>query len=275
MWSGIAAIESVRLPVSLSSNPLVSVKLNRCEMDVQSEERPCIVVLTTCLKLFLLSFRPHLSPNLQTIAQTSIAEPFGRISEYQTIQVDPHNRCLVVHAYDGLLRIVPLVTNGSSPSKASRRGSTSKRNDESTVFTLDNSYNVRVSNLNVTSLALLSTPLDSAPAFALVNTDHHGNKVLTTYNIDLDEKDVEEGPVPTETLQDLGSELCLGIPDQAGVIVIGEESVSFFDSENVAEDSKGKRKATPGRKIVKCRLPLARITSSVPNPFMLQFHKPY
>ncbi|GAA5996047.1 hypothetical protein JCM5350_001648 [Sporobolomyces pararoseus] len=241
IWSGISAIAS-------------------------GTEHSSIVVLTTCLRLFVLAFQPHSVPKVQTVSSISIAEPFGRVSEYQTISVDPHGRCLVVHAYDGLVRIVPLGSNHSSPSssssKSTRRGSsTSKKAIDASPFDLDNSYNVRVSNLNVTSLALLTTKLDAAPAFSLVFTDHTGAKTLTTYNIDLEEKDIEEGPVPTEVLQDPGSEICLGLPDRAGVLVVGEESVTFFDVEGVAEDTKGKRKAAQGRKLVKCSLPLARITS--------------
>ncbi|GAA5952645.1 hypothetical protein JCM3765_002231 [Sporobolomyces pararoseus] len=226
-----------------------------------------IVVLTTCLRLFVLSFQPHSAPKVQTVSSISIAEPFGRVSEYQTIQVDPHGRCLVIHVYDGLVRIIPLESNPSpSSSKPTRRGSsTSKKAVDGSLstpkFDLDNSFNVRVSNLNVTSLAVLTTKLDSAPAFSLVFTDHTGAKTLTTYNIDLEEKDIEEGPVATEILQDPGSEICLGIPDQAGVLVVGEQSVTFFDEEGVAEDTKGKRKAAQGKKVVKCILPLARITS--------------
>lgn len=197
---------------------------------------------------------------MQTLASTSIVEPFGRLSEYQTIQVDPHARCLVIHAYDGLVRIVPL--QSTSLAKPSRRGSTTATQPESAAkpFDLDSSFNVRISDLNVTSLAVLATTPDSAPAFSLVHTDHTGAKVLTSYNIDLEEKDIEEGPIPTGTLHDPGSEICVAVPDLPGVFVIGEQSVTYFEPEPVAQDSKGKRKATQGKKSVKCRLPLARIT---------------
>ncbi|GAA6009649.1 hypothetical protein JCM11491_001047 [Sporobolomyces phaffii] len=241
VWSGISAIASVKLP---------------------GEERSSIVVLTTCLRLFLVSYQPHSIPKIHTVSSISIVEPFGRLSEYQTIQVDPHGRCLVIHAYDGLVRVVSLLANSST--KPVRRGSTTfKRPNEPTTspFDLGESFNVRISNLNVTSLALLTTDPDSAPAFSVVNTDHTGAKLLTTYNIVLEEKDIEEGPVQTETLQDPGSELCLGLADAQGVLVVGEESVTFFDVERPMQDSKGKRKATSGKKEVKCRLPLARITS--------------
>lgn len=184
------------------------------------------------------------------------------MSEYQTIQIDPHGRCLVIHVYDGLVRIVPLQSN--SATKPARRGSSSPKKAVDTsprLVDLESSFNVRASNLNVTSLALLTTDHDSAPAFSLVYTDHTGSKSLTTYNIDLDAKDIEEGPIPTETLRDPGSEIGLGIPDQAGVIVVGEETVTFFGVESAAQDSKGKRKATSGKKIVKCNLPLARVVS--------------
>ncbi|GAA5939977.1 uncharacterized protein JCM15063_004361 [Sporobolomyces koalae] len=240
VWSGIAAIASEE---SLSS----------------------IVVLTTCSRLFVLAYQPHHVPKVQTVASISIAETFGRVSEYHTIQVDPLARCLAIHAYDGFVRIVPLTSSMSSQSArrtAPVKASKAKEDvQDKSQWDLSDSFNVRISNLNVTALAMQSTPLDSAPAFSIVYTDHTGTKKLSTYNIDLEDRDIEEGLIPTETLQDAGSELCIGLVEQAGVLVIGEESVTYFDVDGPAQDTKGKRKAQPGRRVVRCKLPLSRITA--------------
>ncbi|GAA5973926.1 hypothetical protein JCM21900_005000 [Sporobolomyces salmonicolor] len=237
VWSGIAAIESVKLPGHSTSS---------------------IVVLTTCLRLFVLSYAPDASPKIQTVSSTSIAEPFGRISEYQTIVVDPRLRCLVVHAYDGLLRIVPLTPPTGKPSA---RSSSTSSSSTSPAFDLSASYNVRISSLNVSSIAALPSPSDDLPALAVVNTDHSGQKVLMTYFVDLDEKDLDAGPLLTETLKDPGSELVIAVPEQQGVLVVGEETLVWYGGDGRAEEGKGKGKAAETRAPVQCRLPLARITS--------------
>ncbi|GAA5820215.1 hypothetical protein JCM10212_006784 [Sporobolomyces blumeae] len=245
VWSGIAAIASVQLP------------------DLETSS---VVVLTTCLRLFLLSASP--SGRIETMSSISIAEPFGRVSEYQAIEVDPSSRCIVVHAYDGLVRVVPLAGSSGVASASRKTSRTPIRNepapapDPAASDVLNDSFNIRITNLNVTSIAALYTPTDRMPAIALVYTDHLGQKTLTTYDLDLVQKEVREGPIATEPLPDPGSEVCLGRPNDEGVVVVGEESVTVYNVEQPAQEtSKGKRKASEVKKTVHCRLPLARITS--------------
>lgn len=87
----VAALQAVRLP---------------------GHETATLVVLTTSLRLFALarSGRGDAdSYSLETVSSISIEEPFGRLAEYQAILVDPHTRCIAVHTYAGLLRVVPLI----------------------------------------------------------------------------------------------------------------------------------------------------------------------
>ncbi|GAA5985538.1 hypothetical protein JCM10908_007016 [Rhodotorula pacifica] len=167
----IAAIEAVHLP---------------------NHETASLVVLTTSLRLFVLAAAATPSYTLETVSSISIEEPFGRLAEYQAILVDPETRCIAVHAYAGLVRIVSLVeVTGSrtSSSAGQRRGSRSLQagsDDQDAIETdqasstaaaaasyrpgpidLEHNFTVRLSSLlNVACLAFLggSAPLAATAA---------------------------------------------------------------------------------------------------------------
>ncbi|GAA5851088.1 hypothetical protein JCM3766R1_006484 [Sporobolomyces carnicolor] len=281
IWSGVSAIATLQLSAKSDSS---------------------IIVLTTCLRLFVLEYRRPRPPSssssrstsrFETVSSVSIAEPFARVSEYQTIQVDPDKRCLVVHVYDGLVRVVPIRSPSSSSSSSSakrpRRSSSSsvkkldddgdkEVDDDGTdkVIDLESSFNVRISNLNVTCLALVSTSTSLA-TLAIVFADHLGKKRLSTYSIDLETRDLEQqqqgrgrGRRGGGHLVDLdldrddpGSEICFALRERRdGVVVVGERLVRYYhfgpspsqddddednDNDNLGQrgggDAKGKRKA--------------------------------
>ncbi|GAA5877302.1 hypothetical protein JCM3774_001631 [Rhodotorula dairenensis] len=179
----VAAIESVHLP---------------------GHETATLVVLTTSLRLFCLA-RANASAadpyTLETVASISIDEPFGRLADYQAILVDPQTRCIAVHAYAGLLRVVSLVElhDTATSTRTHRRGSRSTRGAEqpgaddsepdeavprapaatATYRTgpvnLDHNFTVRLSSLlNVVCLAFVGGALgsDGAP------DHHHGDPAV-------------------------------------------------------------------------------------------------
>ncbi|KPV73328.1 uncharacterized protein RHOBADRAFT_55089 [Rhodotorula graminis WP1] len=254
VYSGIAAIQSVHLAGRATAS---------------------IIVLTTCQRLFLLDSDPSApasEPSVVTSASISIHEPFGRLAEYQDIVVDQHGRCVLVHAYSGLVRVVPLpgaAAAAAAASSSSRRASHGAA-DESNELDLDASYNVRLSTLNVSSLAFVptSTAFSSAPVLAAVYASHTGHKVLATFTVDLVDKELGEGPLREQVLVDPGSELV--IPLGNGVAVVGEESMTWYavpvtDGGDEGKGDKGKGKAAAAVEEsgagARCRLPVSRVTA--------------
>ncbi|ORY81221.1 CPSF A subunit region-domain-containing protein [Leucosporidium creatinivorum] len=275
-----ALSSALEIPVNSTIAAATAVKL-------EGQATSSIIVLTTSLQLFSLSYSST-APHILTTSTTSILEQFGRLSEYQTILVDPSQRCLLVHAYNGLVRIIPLTpppTKARKGSKSSSRGSATAGGG-STVIDLSRGYNVRLPSLNVTSIAFLPPTLTdneaedddpvSFPSIALIYSNHSGRKMLETHVVDLDEKELGDGPVAGCALEDPGSEMVIPVAgedgEEDGVIVVGEESLSWVGLKK-AESSKGKGKAGEAGRI-KCRLPVGMIQAwtqvdGSPNRFLI------
>ncbi|BGP20195.1 hypothetical protein JCM10213_005951 [Rhodosporidiobolus nylandii] len=259
LHGGVAAMEKVQLP----NSPTAS-----------------LLVLTTSLQLFCLSYSS--TSGIQTLSSTSLAEPFARLSEYQTILVSPCGSAASVYAYDGLLRVIPLrplAGEGSVKAGKKRRASMAQGGSavgEDGTLDLAQGYNVRVQSLNVLSLAFLPSSASSAssedeadedqgekyPTLAVLATTAQGTRTLTTYTLNLTNKELDEStaPMPEQQLDDAGSEVL--IPVQGGVLVVGEESVVFYGVKG--RDEKGKGRAGEGEggvRKVRAKLPVARITA--------------
>ncbi|KAM0754809.1 DNA damage-binding protein 1b [Meredithblackwellia eburnea MCA 4105] len=262
VWSTIASIASIKL----KGHPTSS-----------------ILVLTTCLRLFSLSYS-NIAPHIVTSSSVSIFEHHTRIAEYQTIAIDPLHRCIAVHAYNGLLRIIPL---GPLPPSKGRRGSraaATSTTDDQQAIDLSRGYSVRLKNLNVTDLAFLPTSSDYLPTIGCLSADHSGRRVLNTYHVNLIEKELTpvSGPAAIEdlVLQDPGSETLIPVASDEGtegILVVGEESVRWvplqLSSGSDTSASKGKGRAGAPAQIT-CDLPVGMVQAwtavqDVPGSFLL------
>lgn len=211
-----------------------------------------LVVLTTSLRLFVLAAATKQPYTLETVSSISIEEPFGRLDDYQCILVDPQTRCLAVHAYAGLLRIIPLVVVDSTTAathnnkRRRRRSSPSmqvedddadqdpdKEDDDDNgaaypdgPINLDHNFSVRLpSLLNVHCLAFVSSD-GMAPTLACLHTDHTGSRVLTSLRLDLAEKDVLPGPLDPQPLADQGSEVIIPVVEPRSLLIVGESTIT-------------------------------------------------
>ncbi|KAK4047115.1 hypothetical protein OIO90_006318 [Microbotryomycetes sp. JL221] len=253
------------------------------------------------LNLFTLAYSKNAYGMVTTTSSESLFEQFGRPSECQTILIDRNLECIIVHAYCGLLRVIPIEHQATSESMSiakTRRGSktaqrrTSDATADGTSTTIDEGgprrlelsqgYNVRLPALNVSSICLLSpadnltyssSATNSAPLLALVHLNHAGNRTLLTHRLDLDGKELVDGPIAATELLDPGSELVIPVGNsinssarESGVLVVGEESVTWHASvASGSSENKGKRRASssstgagpPAR--VMCRLPVGMI----------------
>ncbi|BGO95653.1 hypothetical protein NBRC10512_004328 [Rhodotorula toruloides] len=248
-------------------NPFLEVPLFSTIASMQSGQvTASLVVLTTCLRLFALVHDPSSPYNVKTVSSVSVAEPFGRLAEYQDILVDPANRCLLVHAYAGLVRIIPLSIGNTPTQRGSRTATRLAESSHESPLDLSHSYNVRLPILNVASLALVASSANDSPTLAAIYTEHTGARTLSTFAISLKDKDLCEGPIAAFALADAGSELALPVNEAAapGILVAGEETVTWVSLEerNGASTaaSKGKGRAA-SQLLVSCRLPVARITA--------------
>lgn len=234
------------------------------------------MLLTSCYQLIALDYSSAVAARVVTTSSVSIKEPHARPSDLQTIRLDPQGRCLIVHAYNGLIRVVPLEPEerGRRGSKSSKRASISITpgmevdEDKSVVIDLSRSYNVGLQTLNVTDLDFLplASVVGADPTLVLVFSDYMGRKVLQSHVLDLPSRELLEGPLEDTILADQGSELVIPVKlegeGEEGVIVIGEESLRWvpLPSEDTA---KGKGKLG-GEGSVECSMPVGLIQAYVP-----------
>ena len=227
-----------------------------------------LVVLTAAptWKLLVLRHDPSSASGVRTEASESLFERAARPAEgVQTVAVDPYGRCIVVLAYDGLLRVFPLV---SAPTHR-RRSSSARGAAKPTPLDLSRSYNVRLSMLNVHQLAFLSLGESVPPTLGILHTDHQGQKVFRVRAIDMAEKELVAGSAPSNdfVMADPGSELFVPVPEPGpGVIVVGEEEATFIALSDPApgplESPKGKGRAGKATR-PSCRLPIGVYSACV------------
>lgn len=232
------------------------------------------MVLTTSLQLFALDYSPS-APNLiVTTSSISLLEKYARLAEFQTILYDPIACVIIVLAYQGVVKVIPLKGRATSATKG-RRGSKSsikiQAQEEKIELDLAMGYNVRLPALNLTSLELLSSTQEedgeSAPILALIHGNHLGERVFVVYELDLADKELIEGPFSTNelVLQDQGSEkvLVTGANTEGreeGVVIIGEESLKWVALRREGEGpDKGKGKVGEAKKEVQCKMPIGLI----------------
>lgn len=252
----------------------------------QGQSTSSILVLTTCARLFSLSYSPT-APHILTTSTVSLADQYAEPSSYQVILVDPLHRCLLVHFYKGLARIVPLTpepvpTSGKSKRRDSRMSVTSVRgaNDPSVKLELDlaRGYNVRFPTLNTTSITFLpspsssSSPDEDSPVIAFVFMDHLGRRILESRSIDLEERELQDGPIDETVLEDPAAEMVIPVEEgegrEGGALVVGEELVVWVQKSANAAKGKG---VEGGKK--KVQMPVGKIMAFVPLSIFFWFWK--
>ncbi|KAI5474794.1 DNA damage-binding protein 1 [Pseudohyphozyma bogoriensis] len=155
-----------------------------------------LIVLTTSHHLFALDYS-HAS-GITTSSTTSIAEPHARTAELQKVVVDPRARCVVVHAFDGILHVVPIGLGGAKKGKGKRRRSSAAAVavDETAELDLERGFNVRLDALNVDDLVPLDLPPLHRPTRKSRGGDEEDDPDLEGEDDD-DEGDAEDELEPT------------------------------------------------------------------------------
>lgn len=210
------------------------------------------MVLTTSLLLFALDYSPTY-PFATTLTTASLFDPHARLSDYQSIQVDTHNRLILVYTYSSLVRVIPLPGSAATPTKARRPSKSAKLSSDPAELDLNRGFNIRVPLPEITTLAFLARPATELPTFALVHGNPQGKRLVSFFGVDLAGKDVDE--LGTTVLEDVGSEVCFDVRGE-GVVVCGEESVRFVAFEGPQAGDKGKARLGA---VVRCRLPVGQV----------------
>lgn len=176
----------------------------------------------------------------------------------------------------------PAAGGGKKRRASTSAGLTTAVGEDGTLD-LSRSYNVRLQALNVLSLAFITSAEgeetgSAGPALAVLSTAPGGGKTLSSYILNLATKELDESTAALQETQltDAGSENLVAV--EGGVLVVGEESVTFFsvsppktadDGEGSPGKGKGKAVEKAGEKDgksgkrVTAKMPVSRITACV------------
>ena len=143
-----------------------------------------------------------------TEAKGDVADRIGRASEVGQICVmEPNMKLIGLHLYDGLFKVIPAGAGGSL---------------------MTESFNIRLEELKVIDLCFLRGLPKST--LVMLFEDNKEGRHLKTYEVNLREKDLVEGPWAQANVEAGASRL---IPIKTGgVIVLGETSITYLSGHD-------------------------------------------
>eukprot|EP01133_Synstelium_polycarpum_P003413 gene3413-3876_t len=127
----------------------------------------------------------------------------GRPAENGQIGIiDSDNRAIALHLYEGLLKIVPI-----------ERG-----------VPINETFNVRLEELQVIDMVFLNLSNSSGPVLAILYKDTRDARHVSTYVINMRDKNLDDGPWQQSNVEENASRL---IPiASGGVLVVGEHLIT-------------------------------------------------
>ncbi|XP_055345998.1 DNA damage-binding protein 1-like [Paramacrobiotus metropolitanus] len=153
-------------------------------------------------------------PYIRTVAAGSVQDKVGRVTEQSNqVAVDPENRCIALHIYDSLVRIIPL-KDTAEPKEIE-------------------SFNMRVEECNIGSIVFLHNA--ARPTLALLHKDLYGTHI-SSYEVDFQEKELKPPKNKHVELKNLENDtisLCSVPGTNQGVIACGFNTLTFADVDGV------------------------------------------
>jgi DNA damage-binding protein 1 len=145
-----------------------------------------------------------------TIATGDVGERVGREIENNLLAIiDPECRFIVLHLYEGLLKIIPLEK-----------------------LEIKEAFNVRIEENNILDICFFEK-LSKIPTIAILYEDNNESKNLKTYQILVDEKETIEGVFQKSSLS-YETNFIISLPSNiGGILIISQDSIFYHDSKNM------------------------------------------
>uniref|UniRef100_A0A1D1ZT42 DNA damage-binding protein 1 n=1 Tax=Auxenochlorella protothecoides TaxID=3075 RepID=A0A1D1ZT42_AUXPR len=182
---------------------------------VAGEETERLFLLTEKNRFAILKCDPA-TGELQTCANGDASDRIGRpVQSGQMCIVSPKRDAIVLHLYDGHLKIIPVSPSG----------------------VLSEAYNVRIDELNLVDLVFLDAEdFEGLPTIAVLYDDGGGHRHAKTYSLSLPSRELLQFRWAQENL-DAVANLLIPIPGTDGVVVVGQSTVCFLAHNAVVSAS--------------------------------------
>ncbi|CAK0750170.1 hypothetical protein CVIRNUC_001969 [Coccomyxa viridis] len=168
------------------------------------ETKDLLFLSTERCKFCVLEYNQE-TGELVTRASGDVKDRVGRPVENGQIGiVDPWCRMIGLHLYDGLFKVIPIDNDGQ----------------------LHEAFNMRIDELNVLDMRFLEGTLK--PTLVVLYQDSKEARHIKTYEVNLKEKDLAEGPWRQSNL-DAGASMIIPVPaPMGGAIVLGESVIAYM-----------------------------------------------
>ena len=196
---------------------------------------------------------------LRTVSSGDVSDLTGRPVEHGMLgDIDRNARVIALHIYDGLIKFIPFDENGNLlqafnanlnelkvldfvflPSTSSSTSGIAI--DASEYGNNNNNNNGNASDMNITSSNVSSLTrsinrenaggggLSSMPVIAVLHNDVKDERHVSTYRVNLRDRDLEPGPFEQREVE-IGSKKLLALSSPiGGCVVVGEETIAYLN----------------------------------------------
>ncbi|XP_003389315.1 PREDICTED: DNA damage-binding protein 1-like [Amphimedon queenslandica] len=181
----------------------------------QGERMDLLFILTARYHVAIVGYDP-IANDVLTRAYGDIKERVGKPTLGKNVaMVDPSCQLIALHLYTGQLKIVPLQFDSGSPLKA---------------------FNIRLEDLYITDIQFLHGTENPTIAYISEEPSVATGRVLKTFVISQRDKELLPGPWKPNTIEGQASLLCSVPSPYNGLIVVGADSVAYFNDTSHTVD---------------------------------------
>ncbi|KAI8874124.1 hypothetical protein GQ42DRAFT_80421 [Ramicandelaber brevisporus] len=206
-----------------------------------------------------------------TVCTGDASEHIGRQSVHGQVGiVDPLSRVIVLHLYQGLIKVIPIArptsvaaTSGRSslgkrlaPSSRSHASSSSSSLSSAAAATaaagasntsvLLSPYSLRIDELNVIDIKFAHVPADHNPVLLVLFQDPYERRHLRSYTLNYTAQTLVNGPYQIQKNLECGVNLIVPVEATGGALIVGEETVVHLPSPySVSQSSDDRERSAP------------------------------
>ena len=200
-----------------------------------------VLVITERYRFALLGYDAQ-AQQIITLASGDVGDDVGRPADCGPLCcVDADLKCIVMHLYDGQLKVMPVVRQPPPVSSSASTATAPAWAAKLPFRVASPAFNVRIEELDLVDMVLLHGY--SSPTMAVLYEDSKKNRHVRTYQILVDTQDISDGPW-RHTMYDPDAAILVALPVPKntggarrggdGCLVIGATTVQYVSGTEAA-----------------------------------------